>query len=152
MIMLSVALLVAVADPAKKPTTEDAQEVADACGGELYPEDIPKMTKAQVTAKLACFTREAAKKFNKGLPSKVDDSTTLTSVSANGVTLTYHYKVNLLREDLKPGALEAFKPGVKARVCNAEDMRSIIDTGGSYAYEWIDRNGRLIGRLLVDAC
>jgi hypothetical protein len=141
---------VAAQDSSVKP--DDAAQVAAACGGELYPDDIPKMSKAAVAARLTCFTREAAKRFNATLPKKVDEKTTLESVSAQGTQLIYHYRVDFARADIKPGALDAFKPTVAAKVCNAADMKSIVRIGGSYRYEWIDRNGVAIGSLVVDSC
>ena len=135
-----------------KPSPADAQAVAAACGGEIYPADVPKLGKAAVMKKLACFTREAAARFNRTLPSQVDPATTLERVSADGATLTYHYKVSIARSELRPGALDAFKPKVREKVCAAADMKSIVAIGGAYRYLWIDRNGEAIGELLVDAC
>ena len=102
--------------------------------------------------KLSCFTREAAVRFNRSLPNKVDEATTLERVKANGVTLSYVYSVNMLASDLGPGVLEAFKPSVIEKVCTAADMRSIIAVGGRYEYLWFDKNGDAIGSLMVDHC
>jgi hypothetical protein len=130
----------------------DAAAVATACGGEVSHEQFVQLPLAERVAKLSCFTREAAGRFNTELPKKIDDATTLESVSAQGTQLTYHYRVSFARADLKPGALDAFKPTVTDKVCNAEDMRSIVSVGGSYRYEWLDRNGEAIGALVVDRC
>jgi hypothetical protein len=137
--------------PAEAPNA-DAAAVAAACGGEIYPADIPKISKAELARRLACFTREAAKHFNLRLPQQVDAKTTLQRVSAEGTILTYHYTVDLLRSELPPGALDAFKPTVRTKVCGAADMRNIISLGGSYRYVWLDRNGEAIGELLVSSC
>jgi len=133
-------------------TADEAAQVAAACGGELYPDDVAKMSKAAVSAKLACFTRESAKKMNATLPKQIDETTRLESVSPQGTQLTYHYRVSFALADLKPGAFDAFKPSVAAKVCNAADMKAVIGMGGSYRYEWIDKNGAAIGSLLVSSC
>lgn len=147
--------VVAAASPAAaqvKANPADAAAVASACGGEVSQEDFQKLSKAQQTQKLACFTREAAARFNATLPQQVDKSTTLLKVSAQGTQLTYYYRVDLLLAEIRPGAVDAFKPTVAEKVCNAEDMRSIIASGGSYRYEWADRNGAAIGSLVVNSC
>jgi hypothetical protein len=130
----------------------DAAAVATACGGEVSHEQFVQLPPAERVAKLSCFTREAAKRFNATLPKKVDEATMLESVSAQGTQLTYHYRVTFARTDLKPGALDAFKPTVTEKVCTAEDMRAIVAVGGSYRYEWLDKNGAAIGSLVVDRC
>jgi hypothetical protein len=130
----------------------DAAALAAACGGELMPADLSKMSKAAIAARLICFTREAAARFNKTLPNQVDAKTLLERVSAEGTTLTYHYKVDVLVNELRPGAVETFKPTVKGKVCGAADMRSIISIGGAYRYLWSDRNGASIGELVVNSC
>lgn len=148
-------LLCAAAMPsaaAAQSNPADGAAIAAACGGEVQHDQFVRLPKAQQVRKLSCFTREAAKRFNATLPSKVDEATTLDRVSADGVTLIYHYTVNVLRAQLRPGALEAFKPTVKSKVCAAADMRSIISVGGSYRYLWNDRAGQPIGELLVDRC
>lgn len=130
----------------------NGQVVADACGGEVMPEDFVKLPKAVQEQKLSCFTREAVKRFNRTLPSKVDKTTVLQSVSAEGVTMTYHYRVDVDRADIKPAALEAFKGTVRGKVCAAQDMHTIIRVGGKYRYLWLDKNGKLIGSMIVDRC
>lgn len=130
----------------------DSAAVASACGGEVPHDQFVKLPKAVQFKKLSCFTREAAVRFNKTLPNKVDEATTLERVAASGTTLTYFYRVNILKAELRPGALDAFKPTVIKKVCGAPDMRSIISVGGSYRYVWADRAGVEIGQLLINAC
>ncbi|HEX5183164.1 MAG TPA: hypothetical protein VFW19_08445 [Allosphingosinicella sp.] len=152
--ILASLLLIAAAQPASgpAPANGDAAAVAAACGGEIYDADIARMSKAALAARLACFTREAANGLNRQLPQRIDKATLLQRVSAEGTTLTYHYSVDLLSSELKPGALDAFKPNVIAKVCAATDMRRIISIGGSYRYIWLDRNGVTLGDLVVSSC
>jgi len=146
------ALAAAPAPALAQANPVDGAAVAAACGGEVQRDQFVRLTKAEQVRRLSCFTREAAVRFNRTLPNKVDAATTLDRVSADGTTLTYHYTVNLLRSELRPGALDAFKPTVKSKVCAAADMNMIISVGGSYRYVWADRTGQPIGDLLVDRC
>ena len=116
------------------------------------PSSVNPTASAVQEQKLSCFTREAVKRFNRTLPSKVDKTTVLQSVSAEGVTMTYHYRVDVDRADIKPAALEAFKGTVRGKVCAAQDMHTIIRVGGKYRYLWLDKNGKLIGSMIVDRC
>ena len=143
---------VAVSPVSAQSTSPDADAVAAACGGEVQHDEFAKLPKSVQFEKLSCFTREAAVRFNRSLPNKVDEATTLERVKANGVTLSYVYSVNMLASDLGPGVLEAFKPSVIEKVCTAADMRSIIAVGGRYEYLWFDKNGDAIGSLMVDHC
>ena len=109
----------------------DSAGVAAACGGEVQHDAFVKLPKAEQVRKLSCFTREAAVRFNRTLPNKVDNATTLERVEASGPTLTYYYTVNILKAELRPGALDSFKPVVRQKVCDAADMRSFVSVGGS---------------------
>ena len=156
--LIAFSLAFAASSPAAAQSTSgpsqpvDSAAVASACGGEVQHDAFVKLPKAEQVRKLSCFTREAAVRFNKTLPNKVDNVTTLERVEANGPTLTYYYTVNILKAELRPGALESFKPVVSKKVCDAADMRSIVSVGGSYRYVWADRVGEKIGELLVNAC
>lgn len=147
------AALVCAGSPAHAQVpSSDGAAVAAACGGEVQREQFVRLPKAEQVRRLTCFTREAAVRFNRTLPNKVDAATTLERVSADGTMLTYHYTVDILRADLRPGALDTFKPTVKAKVCAAADMNMIVSVGGSYRYSWMDRAGEQIGDYLVDRC
>jgi hypothetical protein len=130
----------------------DAGGIAAACGGELQKDEMLAMAQAKRLEKLSCFTREAAKQFNRTLPTKIDEATTLQRVGAEGPMLTYDYVVSLPKADLPANAMEAIKPKVREQVCASPDMRSIIAVGGSYRYRWSDRNAELIGETTVSAC
>ena len=145
-------LLAASAQAQTQPSDADGAAVAAACGGEVQREQLMAMPKAKRVEKLSCFTREAAKRFNKTLPQKVDDVTVLQRVSAEGTILTYYSAVNVLKSDLPAGALEAFKPKVHQQVCAAADMKLIISVGGSYQYRWYDKNAEAIGETTVSSC
>jgi hypothetical protein len=139
-------------EPAAAATKEDGEALAAACGGDMSEADMRKLPPAVMREKMACFTREAAKRFNETLPTQVDPVTTLQSVSASGVTLTYHFTVAIARQDVPAGALDKLKAMVADKVCKAADMSQIIKMGGAYAYEWKDKNGELIGAHVVDRC
>ena len=150
--LAAMAALAAPAPALAQASPADSAGIAAACGGEVQRDAFARLPRAERVKRLSCFTREAANRFNRTLPNKVDDATTLERVSAAGTTLTYHYKVNILRTELRPGALDAFKPTVKTKVCAAPDMSMIISVGGAYRYMWNDRAGEPIGDYLVDRC
>ncbi|TFI56634.1 hypothetical protein E2493_19170 [Sphingomonas parva] len=141
-----------IAKPTQAEQEAAAAAVASACGGDVSSDEAAKMPRAAIAAKLSCFTREAAKRFNTQLPQKVDEVTVLERVSAEGTRLTYHYTVDLLVADLPAGTSEAMQTGVRANVCKADDMRATMALGGSYRYVWIDRNRKPITEAVVSGC
>lgn len=130
----------------------DDSAAAEACGGDLTYDQVRIMPKAEVARRLGCFTREAARQLNLQLPVKVDPVTTLEQVTAEGTTLIYRYSADVLRGQVAPEALEAAKAGVRAKVCQSQDMRDTIGIGGVYRYIWNDRAGERLGELVVASC
>ena len=135
---------------AAKPV--DGAAVAAACGGDVTPEQHAAMGKAEAAAKLACFTREAATQFNRHLPMKVDEITTLERVSSEGGRLTYHYGIDKPAAEIPAALRDALKTAVRDNVCKAEDMRATIRSGGSYRYLWLDRARTPLVELVVSQC
>ncbi|HEY5720814.1 MAG TPA: hypothetical protein VIT45_00680 [Allosphingosinicella sp.] len=149
---LSVLLPAMALAQASPEAAAEAAAVAAACGGDMTPAQMAAMPKAKVAARLSCFNREAAVRFNRKLPMNVDPQTILERVSTEGTLLTYHYKVDVLTADVPAASLETVKTSVRAKVCNAADMRNIISAGGSYRYLWNDRAGAQLAELVVSSC
>ncbi len=151
-----VALTVLAAAPGAPAAAQiaplDSASVAAACGGEMSYDQIPTMPKAEVAKRLGCYTREFASQLSRQLPVKVDPVTTLESVTAEGTTLSYHYRADLLRAQLPREALAGLKAGVRTKVCQSEDMRNTVSIGGAYRYVWNDREGQRIGEMIVTSC
>lgn len=78
-----------------------------------------------------------AEQMNREGPKKLNPNTTLESVSAEGRTLTYHYK--LLRRDGSDESLRAFVlKNTVSSVCKDGDMlRGMKDYGIAYRYKYL---------------
>lgn len=131
---------------------DDVAAVAAACGAEVTIAQLKAMPRAQAEARIACFQREAAKRVNLQLPSKIDAVTTLESVTTEGPILTYHFKIDLLSANIAPANLDTFKSNVRTKVCGTQSMVQTIQAGGSYRYLWKDRNDTRFAELFVSAC
>jgi hypothetical protein len=151
-----IGLLFAAAAPAGTPqglewTPADTAAVGATCG-DMPMAQLAALPVAQRTARLACYTRESARRLSTRLPHQVDDVTVLERISVDGTELTYHNKVSVLRADVPAAAIQTFTTNVRTTVCNSEGMRNTIQVGGSYRYIWVDRNGEPLAQLLVTSC
>ena len=130
----------------------DPGTMAASCGGDLTVGEMAALPRAEAEAKMACFLREGAKQFNRNLPLKVDEITTLERLSTEGARLTYHYVIDRPAAEVPETMREALRTATKAQVCKAEDMRATIRAGGSYRYLWVDRMRTPLAETVVSAC
>ena len=131
----------------------DTPALVTAC---LTPEDarrpLASFTSEEKRAFVACANREAARQVNPQLPKRVDDLTTLTSITPEDATVIYNYTVDLDAGQINAEALRQLEQATRANVCRQGNMVQTMAMGGSYAYVWNDRAGRPIHRMRIDAC
>jgi glucose/arabinose dehydrogenase len=131
----------------------DTPALVNAC---LSAEDarrpLASFTAEQKHAFVACANREAARQVNPQLPKRVDDLTTLTSITPEDATVVYNYTVDIDAGQINPAALRQLEQATRANVCRQMNMVQTMAMGGSYAYVWNDRAGRPIHRMRIDAC
>ena len=132
-------------------TAEDTAAVGAACG-DMPMAQLATLPAAQRTARLSCYTREAARRLGTRLPHQVDDVTMLERLTVEGTQLTYHNKVSVSRADVPAAAIQTLLGNVRTTVCGSESMRGTIGVGGSYRYIWLDRNNETLAELNVTSC
>ena len=113
---------------------------------------LSSFSEAQRLALIACANRLAAEQINAQTPMRVDDVTTLESVTVSGTTVIYHQRVDIDGRNVTPAMKTSIDQAVRTRVCGSENMRNTIVNGGAYAYNWVDRSGAFLHRLEIRAC
>jgi hypothetical protein len=79
------------------------------------------------------------------LPRRIDDTTVLTGVRADGHTFVYEYEVE---NSQSPSGL---KMSITGNVCDQQGMRSTMEAGGHYQYEFYDKTGHLLSSVFITA-
>ena len=131
----------------------DTSGVSAACvaaGEENRP--LASLSAAARLALIECANRYAAQQINARTPMRVDDITTLESVTTSGPTVIYNQRVNLEARAVTDAMKAQLSQTVTANVCGSEQMRNTISYGGAYRYIWIDRAGTFVHRLDVTRC
>ena len=113
---------------------------------------MAEMSAEQRRTMIACVMRASSAALNRQLPVNVDDSTIMESTTVDGATLTYNARINLARSELQSNAAQLLDQAARRFVCSTPDMTQTIAMGGSYRYVWIDRDGALVHRMLIDRC
>ena len=103
-------------------------------------------------ALVVCANRHIARQLNAQTPLRVDDVTTLQSVVAMDAVLLYNQSVEVDVQDVTSGDRTRMEATIRSNVCSLSEMRLTISFGGTYAYIWSDRSGRLIHRVRIDRC
>lgn len=130
----------------------DAAAVAAACGGEVQHDDFVRLPRAKQREIRSCFIRESSKRLNQKLPTRVDYTIILERTTVRGVTTTYLFRADISLKEVEPGAMDAWKPTVRAKICAEPGMRQIVSLGGVYRYVWLDHYGKYIDTLTVKNC
>jgi hypothetical protein len=141
--------------PAAQATAQQALDgpaLAAACGQPDPEVSIDALSPTEQRAFIACLQREAVAAFKSNLPQKVDDVTTLTDITAEGLSVTYHLTVDVAADSVSLGALVLMRSATRGVVCKDAQMTTMIGLGSGYRYVWKDRNGVVIGETTVDSC
>lgn len=122
-----------------------------------YP-DEPELFKAGVLnlmdpERIAFRFKVEARNFQRQLPKKIDELTTLVSVVADGQTITYRYIV-----DLPPGLITASEArkklinDLKSDLCSQYLLPEYLRSGGRYDFTYNYRGGGTLTQFSIDAC
>lgn len=114
--------------------------------------ETTNMSREQTLALISCVNREAARQLSQGLPSRVDELTTLIGVIAAGPTLVYSMRIDALRESFSTEEIARRENRVRSNVCDTPGMRMVINYGGAYQYIWLDREGRRMHSFAIESC
>ncbi|WP_370177548.1 hypothetical protein [Alteriqipengyuania sp.] len=109
-------------------------------------------TDAQMTAIIACIFSETAAQMDAGLPSKIDEITTLVAVSSHGTTFKYVYVLDVETADVRQQNIDALEASTRQNACTNANMMQTMEAGGSYFYRWVDRSGVLITSFTIEGC
>ncbi|HPQ95737.1 MAG: hypothetical protein KDI44_02665 [Thiothrix sp.] len=105
---------------------------------------------------LPLLLQRTAEMLNKELPVMVDDATRLVDTKADGNILNYNYElVDKTVADLDLAALEQhFRPMVLQQSCQIQNLRLVLDQGGSVQYHYHDREHRefMVVDINQDSC
>jgi hypothetical protein len=90
--------------------------------------------------------------LQKQMPIKVDEVTTLTSVVFADSVLTFTYTLDATLDKIDVDQFLQVKAHIREITCKQEDAIMFFRYGGgTQRFSWYDRNGKLIGKLDVDA-
>ena len=101
---------------------------------------------------LACLNRETARRMNAQAPVAIDAETTLVSVTAENLEMTYTYRFAVDAPSVGAAQQAAAAARIRSGVCANPSMRGAIASGASYQFVSIDRSDRPIQRVRVDRC
>lgn len=131
----------------------DTQALARTC---IDPADatrpLSSFTAEQKLALVICGNREAARQAMTQMPMRVDAATTITSIVADGPTVTYNVRLNANAADVPDAGKAQIEAAARANACSRPDMRQTMSMGGAYAYSFTDRAGQPIMQFRIQGC
>ena len=93
----------------------------------------------------------AVTEVRKQVPMKVNEMTTLEDVSSIGEVFQYHYRLEFSEKDIGVDEFRtAMTQTLRESVCSNEDMRMIMEDGGSYEYIYKGLDGVLIDTIIIN--
>lgn len=113
---------------------------------------VGDLTPQQRRSLAACLNRILAQRMNAATPQRVNQSTTLTSVRADGPTMVYTYRVDMLAGELPQSVRASIDGAVRRNACAAPQLRSMFALGGGVSYQYLDRAGAPIQTVSVTRC
>jgi hypothetical protein len=108
---------------------------------------MDKGEKAQVTQSV----REMADQINANSPQRIDDITTMTRATADGMNLVYDYVIAGARTDYPDSFGTEISASVSRAVCADAGMGKYINEGVVYTFRYNDSKGDGIVSFSVDA-
>lgn len=115
----------------------------------MRTQDVPP---ARRRAALVCMIREVAGQINAQAPTRLNDVTTLQSVTAADTVVTYTYRMDLPASQFPPAHVARVEATLRQDTCATQQSRAIITLGGTLAYLWLDPSGRRIHSFRIDRC
>jgi hypothetical protein len=73
------------------------------------------------------------------LPKRIDESTVLTGVRIDDVTLFYQFKVDYDKTSITPELKDALGKKARALVCRDTHSLKVMNFGGHYGFEFTDK-------------
>lgn len=101
---------------------------------------------------ITCVFANTAVQMDSELPKKIDEITTLVSVSSDGPTFKYVYVLDVLASDVQQQNIDSLRAATRQNACTTESMTRTMSLGGSYFYRWVDRQGTLLTTMLIEGC
>lgn len=142
------------AQPPAGPNIQlDTEALTRAC---IDPADASRplsdFTPEQLHEMVGCANRQAAAQIRPRLPMRIDNVTTLETVTAADTAVNYTYRIDLDAGNVSPDVRGQLEQTIRASVCAQANMRQTMTLGGTYNYTWLDRSGEIIDRLEIDRC
>ena len=152
----AIAAMLAVAmsstGPAAAQQPADGAALAAICGQPDPNISMDTLTPNEQRTFVSCLQGQAVAAYKVNLPLRVDDVTTLTDVTADGLTVTYHMTARVAADTVSLSGLAAMRSSTRAVVCENEQLIAMIGIGGAYRYVWKDESGAVIGETTIDSC
>lgn len=102
--------------------------------------------------RIAANNKQIASELAKAGPRRIDQVTTLAGATASGTGLTYRYKVDAPAARIDARILAGIGRQARDDLCASRVDSLMIRSGASYAYQYRDNAGRLIGQYAVSDC
>jgi hypothetical protein len=101
--------------------------------------------------RLISTRKESEQSFKKNLPWKIDSTTIMTDVAADGVALTLTFTIDMSAAEMTPGSLDALKKKLAPAVFQRDAILQNLKAGAIYQYRFIDQDGKVLGQLNLTA-
>jgi hypothetical protein len=94
--------------------------------------------------------KETERKISQNLPQRLDDITILNRVIADQTTLRFFYKVDAIYDKAEWSPL--MESELVSFVCGTPEMKAILQKGGSYEFNYVDKNSDFLGAIALSKC
>ena len=95
----------------------------------------------------------SARSLNAQAPTKLDEVTSLIRAQANGMMLTYFYRIEAdTAEVIDRGVMTILRKQNQINVCKDVGLNLLVRSGAIYRFDYADRRGRHIAALDVSDC
>jgi len=149
--MSAAALAMAMQAQATKPAFETDSDAAIAPCVAGY-DQTRDPTPAEWKQIISCVFTNTAAQMDAQLPKKIDQITTLVSVSSSGPTFNYTYVLDVSMADVQQANIDSLEAATRENACTDPSMTQTMALGGSYFYRWVDRSGNQITTLRIEGC
>ena len=112
---------------------------------------MSEVSAAQRRPVIACILRHSARTLNAQTPIRMGEDVLESAIAAD-VTIYYNMVLAVTAAEFGAGDRQRLAERTRSNVCSAPDMRRTIGYGGVFAYNWFDRERRLLHQLRVDRC
>ncbi len=99
--------------------------------------------------RLKSTRKETEQDFKKNLPWKIDSTTTMTDVIADGVMLTFTFTIDMGAAEMTPGLVDALKKKLAASIFQRDAILQNLKAGAIYRFQFVAQDTEAPGPLTL---